>query len=264
MTSPRGLLATSGWIALFVACIALANWSLLHVGLDNGPGRPRTIPLGLGWNAPSGVIFAGALLTVRDVIHDRIGQIGTLAVIVASAPLTAVLSSKAIATASVVTFLLAESVDLAIYSSLRRRGRTRAVLVSNVISGVTDSFVFLAIAFGLQAAVRGAAPMAVGKIVASLVTLLVIDAFRRRLIATRRNAALGDRGSPRPRRALRAGPDRQRGAPAQEAGGGGAPNFGTSPSARQYWDGRPKPERRLIQQKCAPPASARYPLEDHS
>ena len=192
MSLPRGSVITGIWIVVFVACIAFANWSLLHIGLDNGPGRPRTIPLGLGWEAPSGVIFAGVLLTVRDVIHERIGQIGTLAVIVASAPLTAVTSNKSIAVASVVTFLLAETVDLAIYSALRCRGRTRAVVVSNVVSGLLDSCVFLIVAFGLESAVHGAAPMTLGKVAASLVTVVVIDSTRRGLAWAGRDQRAGD------------------------------------------------------------------------
>jgi|GEM_PF-1495983 len=186
MSSPRRSVVTSAWVVVFVACIALANWSLLHVGLDNGPGRPRTILLGLGWVAPSGVIFAGVLLTVRDVIHERIGQIGTLAVIVASSPLTAITSSESIAVASVVTFLVAETVDLVVYSAVRHRGRTRAVVVSNVASGLLDSCVFLIVAFGVEAAVHGAAPMTVGKVAASLVTVAIVASTRRGLALGRR------------------------------------------------------------------------------
>src|SRR3954447_6487341 len=59
-------------VVAFVACIPLANWAILHLGADNGRGHPRTMPVGFGLVAPSGVLFAGALFTLRDLVHRRI------------------------------------------------------------------------------------------------------------------------------------------------------------------------------------------------
>lgn len=168
--------ATGLWVAVFVACIVLANWSLVHIGIDNGAGQPRIIPVGFGLYAPSGVVFAGALLTVRDVIHDRIGLTGTMAVILGSAPVTAVTSTPSLAIASVVTFVIAEIADLVVYTRVRRHGRVAAVLASNTVSSLIDSFVFLTIAFGLTAAARGTVTMTIGKLGASVATLALVAA----------------------------------------------------------------------------------------
>ncbi|MBA0045122.1 VUT family protein [Mycobacteroides sp. LB1] len=167
---------TAAWVVAFVACIAGANWAILHVGAVHGAGGPRTIPVGFGLIAPSGVLFAGAQLTLRDLIHERLGARWTLVVIAASAPLTMIVASAAMAVASIVTFLAAEAADLAVYSRLRRRGYAAAVLGSNLVSTVVDSILFLALAFGGAAVASGAAGMTVGKLEASVFTLMVAAA----------------------------------------------------------------------------------------
>lgn len=163
---------TAAWVIAFVGCIAGANWAILHVGAVHGPGMPRTIPVGLGLAAPSGVLFAGAQLTLRDLIHERLGARWTLVVIAASAPLTMLVAAMAVA--SIVTFLTAEAADLAVYSRLRRRGYATAVLGSNLVSTIVDSMLFLTLAFGATVAASGAAGMTVGKLEASVVTLAVV------------------------------------------------------------------------------------------
>lgn len=167
-------LATATWVIAFAACIVGANWAILHVGLDNGPGYPRTIPVGFGLAAPSGVILAGAQFTLRDVIHERIGTAGTLAVISASVPLNAIVAAPALAVASIMTFLTAEILDLGVYRGLRRRGFTVAVLCSNAVSTVVDSILFLTLAFGVTQALTGSLGMTVGKLEASILTLVAI------------------------------------------------------------------------------------------
>jgi uncharacterized PurR-regulated membrane protein YhhQ (DUF165 family) len=143
-------------VAAFVACIVAANWAILHVGVDNGAGHPRTIPIGFGLTVPSGVIFAGAQFTLRDIVHDRVGSTGTLVLMVASAPLTAIAASPAPAAASGVTFLVAEILDLGVYRRLRRRGLIAAALGSNFASTIVVSILFLSIAFGVSQASQAA------------------------------------------------------------------------------------------------------------
>lgn len=174
-TRGRYHVATGVWISGFVACVVLSNWALVHLGFPAGPGRPRTIPLGFGLNAPSGVLFAGAMLTIRDVIHERVGIGGTLAVVLLSAPITALTSTPSLAIASVATFVVAEVADLLVYHRLRKRGRWIAVVSSNAISGFIDSAIFLTIAFGLSAAQHGVFAMTLGKLAASLITIALID-----------------------------------------------------------------------------------------
>ncbi|WP_020099417.1 VUT family protein [Mycobacterium sp. 360MFTsu5.1] len=175
-------MVTGVWVVAFAGCIVAANWAILHVGADHGPGAPRTIPIGFGLVAPSGVLFAGAQLTVRDVIHERLGAWKTLGVIAASAPLTAMVASPALAFASIGTFLAAETADLGVYARLRRRGYTTAVLASNVVSALVDSILFLALAFGLSQAASGAVGMTAGKLEASVATLVVIGAAARLVV----------------------------------------------------------------------------------
>lgn len=165
---------SAAWMAAFVACIVGANWAILHLGTDHGPGAPRTIAVGFGLVAPSGVLLAGAQFTLRDVLHERLGAGPTLAIIAASAPASALLASPTVAAASIMTFLAAETTDLIIYRRLRRRGYTTAVLGSNLISTMMDSMVFLTLAFGATLAAAGGLGMTVGKLQASILTLLVL------------------------------------------------------------------------------------------
>ncbi|MBB2924120.1 VUT family protein [Cellulomonas cellasea] len=167
----RARAATGLLVVAFALCIVLANWAILHVGADNGTGHPRTIPVGFGLDAPSGVLFAGVLFTLRDILHERVGTGRTLVIIVATAPLTAVTSAPSLALASVVTFLVAEIADLAVYARIRRHGRTVAVLASNVVSSFVDSAVFLTLAFGGAPDVRTVVAMTFGKFAMSAVTL---------------------------------------------------------------------------------------------
>ncbi|WP_457160220.1 VUT family protein [Mycobacteroides abscessus] len=171
--------ASAAWAVAFVGCIVGANWTVLHLGTDHGPSAPRTIAVGFGLAAPSGVLLAGAQFTLRDVLHERLGATRTFAVIAASAPLSALLASPALAAASITTFLFAETCDLLLYSRLRRSGYIVAVLGSNLISTVLDSVLFLALAFGATQAAVVTVGMAVGKLEASVLTLLAIGAAAR-------------------------------------------------------------------------------------
>lgn len=182
--SRAGRAATLAWIVVFAGSIVLSNWALLHIGASGAPGAPRTIPLGFGLDAPSGVLFAGAILTLRDLIHERIGTTGTLVVIAASAPIVAVTSNPGLALASAATFLAAEVADLVVYRRVRARGRVLAVLSSNVVSSIVDSVLFLALAFGAAAVLHGAVAMTVGKLAASVLTLALL-AFVARVVRGR-------------------------------------------------------------------------------
>ncbi len=185
-------LSTAVWVVAFVACIVGANWAILHVGVDNGAGHPRTIPIGFGWTAPSGVIFAGAQFTLRDIIHDRMGSTATLVLIVVSAPLTVIAASPAVAVASAVTFLVAEVLDLGVYRRLRRRGLIAAALGSNLASTIVDSILFLSLAFGVSQAFSGSVGMSIGKLEASVLTLAAVTAMARFTVSVthRRRPAL--------------------------------------------------------------------------
>lgn len=178
--------AISGWLrtnmtaatilfaVIFIASAATSNWAIENVGRDNGPFAPRTIPIGWGLDAPSGVVLIGIMIAVRDALHERVGLKGTLLVIAAGSVISALLAPATIAVASGLTLLAAETTDALVYQRLRDQGRLRAAFASNLISAVVDSALFLFIAYGLEAATQGTWALTVGKIEASVITLAVL------------------------------------------------------------------------------------------
>lgn len=133
-------------VALFCACVPLANWMLLNVGTCS-PGGPCVLPVGLGLYAPSGVLLVGVMLVLRDVMHATAGLRWALAAVVLGAALTAALS-PALALASGVAFLVSEALDALVYQRLRVGGFVVAALGSSTVGLVVDSALFLVLAFG--------------------------------------------------------------------------------------------------------------------
>jgi queuosine precursor transporter len=167
--------ATLGLFAAYVLSIYAANWLLFHVGSDTGEGI-RTIPVAPGIVAPSGVLAAGATLTLRDALQRRAGARASVAAMLLGAGLSAWLS-PAVALASGFAFLAAELLDMGVYTRLRRRFGL-AVLASNVVGSLVDSYLFLAIAFGSLAAATFTVPSAIGKFEASVATLAALGLIR--------------------------------------------------------------------------------------
>lgn len=128
-----------GWVALtlFVATVLAANWLVRHVGI---------VGVGFGLMAPAGVYAVGVAFTLRDVVHRALGARYALAGIVAGCALSLVVSAD-LAAASALAFVASELVDLAVFEGLGGRSVT-AVALSNVAGLITDSVVFLAVAFG--------------------------------------------------------------------------------------------------------------------
>lgn len=135
-----------------------------------------------GLVVPAGTLFAGASLTARDLLHDTMGVRGVAAGILVGAGLSTVFASPGIALASGVAFTASELVDALVYAQLRHRHRLVAVAVSNVAGLVSDSLLFVPLAFGSFAAVPG---QVVGKTVATALTLVALHLGRCRA-ATRR------------------------------------------------------------------------------
>lgn len=124
-----------------------ANWATSAYGL---------VPAGFGLTVTAGTYCAGLALAVRDTVQDAIGARLAVALIALACLVSAVLAEPGIAVASAVAFALAELLDMAVYTPLRRRGRRRAVAVSGAVGAVADSVVFLLVAgFGLTAASLG-------------------------------------------------------------------------------------------------------------
>lgn len=160
------------WLALYVASIVAANLTLAAVGL---------VPVGFGLVAPAGVLWAGAALTLRDLVQERLGRHAVLVAIVAGAALSW-LVAPSFAAASAVAFLASELADLAAYTPLRRRGYWLvAVAGSNTVGLVADSVLFLWLAFGSLDFLAG---QVVGKAYATAATVALLWLARHRSRAT--------------------------------------------------------------------------------
>lgn len=162
-------------LAGYLATIPLANWMINNVGTEAFPGGPHTIPVGFGFQAPSGVLMIGVGLAARDAVQRLAGYRATLAAIVAGVALSYVVN-PAIATASAAAFLLGELADFAVYTPLSRRNLPLAVLASGAVGAVIDTFVFLQLAFGSIQFWQG---QVIGKVGVSAACALIVWLYRR-------------------------------------------------------------------------------------
>lgn len=135
-------------LAAFALTIPAANWLIGNAGTTCIPNGPCLIPVAPGLMAPSGVLMIGLALVLRDVVHERLGARYAAAAIVVGAGLSFGLAPAALALASGAAFLLSEAADMVVYSPLRRRHLTAAVLASGAVGAIVDSAVFLWLAFG--------------------------------------------------------------------------------------------------------------------
>lgn len=167
--SPR-LMAALVATTVLLGSIILANWVTTDYGF---------IPVGFGFEATAGTIFAGFALAARDAIQDTWGRRAVLVVILIGTALSFALSAPAIAVASAVAFLLAELLNFAVYTPIRERAKFGdkrwgvAVAASNAVGAVTDTVVFLGIAFGAAAIMPALPGQLVGKTYATVVYLVL-------------------------------------------------------------------------------------------
>jgi uncharacterized PurR-regulated membrane protein YhhQ (DUF165 family) len=140
----RSALAAAG---VYLATIPLANWFIGHVGTQEFPGGPHVIPVGFGYTAPSGVLLIGLALAMRDAVQRLAGRWLVLAAIAIGVALSYWVN-PAIATASAVAFGIGELADFSVFTPLSRRHLVAAVVISGIIGGIVDTFLFLQIAFG--------------------------------------------------------------------------------------------------------------------
>lgn len=137
MTAPCVRQVGLGALVLFVATVLAANWLVQHVGI---------VGVGFGLMAPAGVYAVGVAFTLRDVVHRTLGGVYALAAILCGCLLSLVVSTD-LAAASALAFVASDLVDLTVFQRLGGRSVSTVVL-SNVAGLVTDSVVFLAVAFG--------------------------------------------------------------------------------------------------------------------
>lgn len=161
--------------ALFALTIPAANWLIGNVGTFCVPNGPCLIPVGFGFDAPSGVLMVGAALVLRDIVHEKLGAAWALTAIAIGAVLSAFFASPALLVASATAFLLAELADFAVYAPLRRKQLGLAVMLSGLAGAVIDSAVFLWLAFGSLAFMEG---QILGKLWMSLAAAIVLVWWR--------------------------------------------------------------------------------------
>lgn len=135
------------YVLPYLASIPLANWMISHVGTQSFPNGPHTIPVGFGFQAPSGVLMIGIALFARDLIQEKTSKLTTL-VAIGVGILISYFVNKDVAVASAVAFAFGELCDFAIYSKIRQRHLPLAVAISGIVGGIIDSLLFLQIAFG--------------------------------------------------------------------------------------------------------------------
>lgn len=160
----------------YLGSIVLAAWFVNNVGTQHEPHGPHVLPVGFGLEAPSGVYVIGLTLVLRDLLQRRAGKAITFALMLVGTALAAFVSPM-IALASAVAFLASETVDFAIFSAVERFGFLRAVMASNAVSIVVDSWLFLIVAFGSTEFIAG---QVVGKAWATLAGVAVLWVLQRR------------------------------------------------------------------------------------
>jgi uncharacterized PurR-regulated membrane protein YhhQ (DUF165 family) len=162
--------------ACFLACIALANWMVGHVGTTCVPQGPCLVPVAPGLLAPSGVLTVGAALVLRDVVQRCLGLHWGVAAIMLGTICATLVAPAALVVASGVAFALSELVDFMVYTPLQRRQLTLAVVASAIVGLVVDSVVFLILAFGSLEFLAG---QVVGKLWAVLIAIPLVRLLRR-------------------------------------------------------------------------------------
>lgn len=155
--------------AVYVTSVVAANWLTTRNGL---------ISVGFGLLAPAGTLVIGGVIMTRDLLQDALGRAAVLAAIVAGAALSFAVSSRQIAFASGATFLVAETIEFAVYTPLRRRARwgtggwSGIVAAANFTGALSDTLLFLALA-GFPVTLVTAGGQMLGK---AYVTVIVVTA----------------------------------------------------------------------------------------
>ena len=166
----RPLLVGGLATVIMLSAILLANWVTTDYGF---------IPVGLGFEATAGTIFAGFALASRDIVQDNWGRKAIVVIILIGTLMSFAISAPEIAIASAAAFLLSEMLNFAVYTPIRARSKlgdrwwALAVSASNLAGAVADTVVFLGIAFGWAAVAPALAGQLVGKAWATLLYLAI-------------------------------------------------------------------------------------------
>lgn len=156
------------WPVVYIAGVVLANVLTERYGL---------VPVAFGLVTTAGTYAAAVVLVARNFAQDAIGRRWVLALMAVGVALSWWLASPQLAIASGVAFALSELADMAIYTPLRERGRSRAVLIASSIGAVVDTFVFLALAGFPLSAAPGQLVVKVGMAVVAALIVRGVRAF---------------------------------------------------------------------------------------
>jgi len=158
--------------------VPTANWLISNVGTVCVPQGPCLVPVWPGITAPSGVLVAGLSFVVRDIVQELLGLRWALVALLIGGLISALIASPVLAAASVTAYLLAESIDMAVYTILRPKGFVYASVVSSVAGLVLDSTVFVWMAFGTSDCIPG---QILGKAWMVMLAVPVLRLIRRNL-----------------------------------------------------------------------------------
>lgn len=121
----------------FVATIVATNWAVQHL---------PTARLSTWLIVPAGAWFAGVAFSLRDYLSKVGGWRWAVGAILAGTAVSALVAGSGLLIASASAFLLSELVDWVVYTPLERRGGRWdyvAVVASNGVGALVDSYVFL-------------------------------------------------------------------------------------------------------------------------
>jgi len=132
--------------AVYVGLAILANWLASKYTI--------TVPF-TDYLAPVGVLAIRAVLVIRDWLQQLTNLWWSLALMVLAAASSYLIgvaagwtSLQKIAIASVIAFLVSESIEAVVFTPLRNRNLTLGVGLSATVGNAIDSYLFLTIAFG--------------------------------------------------------------------------------------------------------------------
>ncbi|MCZ4100795.1 VUT family protein [Streptomyces sp. H39-C1] len=164
--------AATATLVAYVATIPAANLAVTHFG---------AVPVGFGYVAPAGVYMVGLALVLRDLAREAAGRGAVLAAIVIGTVVSYFLADPALAGASAAAFAVAEGMDFVVYEPLRKRGFLLAMAASNLVGLLSDSFLFLKLAFNSLEYLPG---QILGKAWMTLAAIAILVLLRRRKPAT--------------------------------------------------------------------------------
>jgi queuosine precursor transporter len=165
------------YAALYISTIFLANWAVKHYG---------PVSVGFGLVAPAGVYFAGVAFIIRDLLQITSPRpvLWVLAAIAIGSVASYTTGTGKIAVASATAFFVSELLDFFVFSAVRERGFSAAVVLSNIVGALVDSYIFLSVAFGSLAFFWG---QVVGKLWITGLFAIVYLLARQTLVTVRRS-----------------------------------------------------------------------------